>query len=133
MYYFGLVLHSSNADKVHLWRSAIREFLAFSLIFFVVAAREGFFVSKTSDLQIFVERLGVLVPVPDRLAFRMNDLGFFAIICKTISDGFLEYLELSRGQQVNWSWGDLAWTSNTPFYFSLEYGRSYSSGRKSRA
>lgn len=72
-----------KADKALLWRIAILKFLAFVLISFVAAAQEGISMSKTVDPQFFVEGLDMLVPIHDRLANWINDLCFFAIICKT--------------------------------------------------
>lgn len=42
----------------------ITKLLVFVLVWFVAPAREGIFISKTTDPRIVVEGLGVLVPMP---------------------------------------------------------------------
>lgn len=54
----------------------------FSAISLVAAIRYGVFMSLIADLRIVVDTLGVLVPMPDRIACLIDDLGLFTIIIR---------------------------------------------------
>lgn len=63
--------------------------------------------SKTGDLGIFADGLGVLVSMADCLARWIYDLGFFTTICKTGFDPKLSFVAFCRGQEVDWTCIDL--------------------------
>lgn len=84
VYCSNLALHSSEADKVHMWWITITKCFVFVAVSFVAAVRSGVAMSKNTDLRIVVNGLGLLVPIPDRLAGSIYDFGFFVIISKTL-------------------------------------------------
>lgn len=53
--------------------------------------------SKTNQLRIFVEDLGVFVSISERLVRWITDLDFFAIMHNTGFDLVLAYVALCRG------------------------------------
>lgn len=69
---------------------------------------------KTANLPIVAEGLGVLFPMPKRQDSWIYDLGFFPISKKTRFDPVLAFVAFHRGQEVDWSCGDL----ERPFFFS---------------
>lgn len=66
--YSGVLLHSSDVEKVHFWWIEISEFLVLALISFISAAREDVFMLRTADPRIDAEGMNVLVPMPKRLS-----------------------------------------------------------------
>lgn len=63
---------------------------------------------KTADLCIVAEGWGGLVPMPNRLARWITDLGFFPFIHKTGLDQVMAYAVFCRWQEVDWTRVDLA-------------------------
>lgn len=47
----------SEADKAHVWRIVIMEFLVFGLVYFVTGAWDGVFMSNAADLHIVANGL----------------------------------------------------------------------------
>lgn len=74
VYYSGLVLHIFEADKARLWWIVVTKVLIYVLISDVIAAGEGFSMSKAADLHIILEGFSVLVPMPHRLKCWIYDL-----------------------------------------------------------
>lgn len=95
----GVMLCGSEADKAHVCWFLITQFLVFVLVPLVAATCDGVFTSKTADPRIVEDDFGVTVPMPDRLAGWIPDLGFFPIVCKTVLDPVLAYVSFSRGKR----------------------------------
>lgn len=91
----------------NLWRISIPEFLVSALKAFFAAVRERVFILKTADSHISAEVLGVLVPVPHRLACSIIDLHFFPIIRKMGLGQVLAHVLFQREQEVDWVRGYL--------------------------
>lgn len=67
----------------------------------------GIFITKTANLRIFDDVLGVLVQMPDCLAGWIDVMGFSPIICKCGFDPVLGDVASGRRRKVNWSCIDL--------------------------
>lgn len=106
-YYSGLLLLGTKAEKADLWRITITELQVFVLIWFIAAAREGIFRLKKAGLGIVAEGLGLLIPMPDRLARYITDFGFFGIIYKMGFDPVLRYVAFCLGREVDLSCVDV--------------------------
>lgn len=74
------MLYGYDAEKAHVWKIAITKCFVFVLASFVAAARDSFFMSKNADQCIVSDGLGMLVPMPDRMASWTDDLGFSSIV-----------------------------------------------------
>lgn len=97
----------SETDVTHVCRIAITEFQVLGPVSALAPAHEGFFKLKTVDLRIVADGLGVSVPMPGSVVGRKDDLSFFSIICKTVSDRGLTFVGLDTGQGVDWYCVDL--------------------------
>lgn len=83
------------------------ELLDFAADSLVPAASHGSFMSKTADLRIVADGLGMLVPMLDRLAPWIDDSRFSLIISRTGFDLVLECFAFRRGQQYDLARVDL--------------------------
>lgn len=63
----GIMQRWSRAHKVHVWWIATISFLAFGLVSFVAAARNGFFMYETGGWRIAADCSEVLVLMPGPL------------------------------------------------------------------
>lgn len=81
--------------------------LVFALVSFVSVSGNVVFMSKVANQRIVAYGLEALVPMPDRLAWFINDLGFLSISCKTRPDPVLAYVAFFIVQEAYWSCSDL--------------------------
>lgn len=75
--------------------------------------------SKTADLRFVADRLGVLLPIPDRLACWIDDMDFLRIVHKTALDPLLAYVTSPQWPDVDWSCVD----PEIVFFVSMAFAR----------
>lgn len=101
--YSGLMLHVSKAYMGQIGHIPVTESLVFVLVSFIAAARNDIFMSITSDLNIVVDALRVLVPRPDRLNRWMDGPGLLTISCNTGFDTIMANAAFHSEWEVHWS------------------------------
>lgn len=84
--YYGLILCTFEAEKIHMGQTAVAKPLVFVLVLFVIPAPDDVSLISTAGFCIIANGLGALVPTPDRLTRWIDNLHFFPIGCKTLLD-----------------------------------------------
>lgn len=105
-FYFHILLQSdalcgSEADKAHIWRIAITEFLFSAFVSFAATAFWAVPMFKTAYLRSVADDLRVWVPMADSLAGWIDNLGLLLNVDNTVLDPVLSHVAYGSGHQVD--------------------------------